>query len=47
MLPSAACCAVLYVPHIAAGMEEEGSFIGKYTPKREVTEKSSLGATLV
>jgi len=28
-----------------AGMEEDGSFIGKYNPRRD--EKSSLGATLV
>ena len=30
---------------VAAGMEEDGSFIGKYNPRRD--EKSSLGATLV
>ena len=38
------CCA--YVANsFAAGMEEDGSFIGKYNPRRD--EKSSLGATLV
>ena len=40
-----ASCAVLMSALVAAGMEEDGSFIGKYNPRRD--EKSSLGATLV
>ena len=39
-------CALLMFPLVAAVMEEDGSFIGKYTPKRD-PEKSSAMATLV